>query len=328
MIYLYILEFPNTLPQPDLQQEPSLPPPLLTFICIILPFINCLFLHLRLHPPSWPFAGSPFHSFPPFLHSLHPSPPTACRTLTAGRVYHPLSGRGITSHGRLAGWPCAALPGIHTAARLIQLARLAVETSAILITKMMYFNPTNSIQQWKAAKTDVYVFVHTCVFVRVQKKCVCIFSISEQKHGWIQRMWAWATQSRNSKEDLKAKFGLLTGSCDLNACRWTLTQTQAHSHMCQWQARMWRFKACLSVVSPSEIWLYYLNWTQRGVNTGKPDGHCSQLCQWQPANDLYKQAEMIYILYLSVCLRWCVLYQGLGMCGSEVIFSRSYVYGY
>lgn len=55
-------------------------------------------------------------------------------------------------------------------------------------------------------------------------------------------------------------------------------------------------------MSPSEIWLHYLNWTQREVNTGKPDGHCSQLCQWQLENDLYKQAEMINILYMSICL--------------------------
>lgn len=86
------------------------------------------------------------------------------------------------------------------------------------------------------------------------------------------------------------------------------TNTLTHSHMCPWQARMWRFKARLSVVSPSEIWLYYLNWTQREVNTGKPDGHCSQLCQWQPENDLYKQAGMIYTLCLPVCRRCEVLY--------------------
>lgn len=77
---------------------------------------------------------------------LHPSPLHPA----AQCVHHPLSDRGITSHGRLAGWPCLALPGILEAARLIHLAWLAAETSAILITKMMYFNPANSIQMWKA----------------------------------------------------------------------------------------------------------------------------------------------------------------------------------
>lgn len=72
-------------------------------------------------------------------------------------------------------------------------------------------------------------------------------------------------------------------------------------------------------MSPSEIWLYYLNWTQREVNTGKPDGHCSQLCQWEPENDLYKQAKMIYLLYLSEMLS--TLRHVLGMRGSRVIFA-------
>lgn len=157
MVYFCVFKFlSTTLLQPDMQLEPFLHPPLLTFIFLIsfLPFMNCFFhvcLALILVLPFFP-SSIPLHT------------PTACRTLTAGCVYHPLSDRGITSHGRLADWPCPALPGIHTAARLIQLAWLATETSAILITKMMYFNPTNSIHWRKAAV--IYVCVCLCV-------CVC-----------------------------------------------------------------------------------------------------------------------------------------------------------
>lgn len=50
----------------------------------------------------------------------------------------------------LSAWPCRALPGICAAAAVIPQAWRSVETSAILITKMIYFNPTNSIQVWRA----------------------------------------------------------------------------------------------------------------------------------------------------------------------------------
>lgn len=65
----------------------------------------------------------------------------------------------------LAGRPCPALPGIRAEARLIQLAWLAVETSAILITKMMYFNPTSSVQR-RIALDDLWVRVSACVCVQ------------------------------------------------------------------------------------------------------------------------------------------------------------------
>lgn len=84
--------------------------------------------HLILYPPFNP-SSIPLHL------------PAACRTLTAQCGYQPLSGRRITAHGRLAGWPCPALHGIHAAAQLIQLACLAEETSAILITKWCILIP-------------------------------------------------------------------------------------------------------------------------------------------------------------------------------------------
>ena len=87
-------------------------------------------------------------------------------------------------------------------------------------------------------------------------------------------------------------------------------------------------------MSPSEIWLHYLKWTQREVNTGKPDGHCSQLCQWQPENDLYKQAGIMYILYLSVsvsltvCLpeMLCTVHQGSEMYDRQKILYRRKIF--
>ncbi len=149
--------------------------------------MNCVLPHLRLYPPSWSFPGSSLQSRPSFPSSIPLHLPTACRTLTAGCVYHQLSDRGITSHCRLAGWPCRALSAIHTTARLIQLAWLAEETSAILITKMMYFNPTKSIQQWKAGA--IYsLCVHMCVQKNVTLLSFAIISkvhTFEQKYGWV-----------------------------------------------------------------------------------------------------------------------------------------------
>lgn len=62
--------------------------------------------------------------------------PTACRTLTiltTRCVYRAMSGKGIPITLQFGRQP--ALPGILAAAWLIQLAWLATETSAILITK-------------------------------------------------------------------------------------------------------------------------------------------------------------------------------------------------
>lgn len=74
----------------------------------------------------------------------------------------------------MAGWQADLVLhflGSYAAAQLIQLAWLSAETSAILITKMMYFNPTNSIQA-----------VMIYVFVRVQKYAYFLkIHIYEQK---------------------------------------------------------------------------------------------------------------------------------------------------
>lgn len=102
------------------------------------------------------------------------------------------------------------------------------------------------------------------------------------------------------------------------------SRTQTQSHMCPWQTQKWRFKAGMSVVSPNEIWRYYLSWTQREVNTGKPDGHCSQLYQWQPENDPHKQAEMICVLYLSVSV-WHFMCCILGIRNVWLTCARSYM---
>lgn len=97
-------------------------------------------------------------SFPPFLPHIHCPP--ACRILTAGCVYHPLSQTEASHH--MAGWQTDLvlhfLGSTLPAAQFIQLAWLSVETSGILITKMMYFNPTNSIQRAKA----LMIYVRVC----------------------------------------------------------------------------------------------------------------------------------------------------------------------
>lgn len=113
-----------------------------------LPLSCRLIIHHLAPPPLTPpisiWLYTVYHLilYPPFNPSSTPLRlPAACRTLTAQCEYQPLSGRRVAAHGRLAGWPCPALPGIHTAAQLIQLACLAKETSAILITKWCILIP-------------------------------------------------------------------------------------------------------------------------------------------------------------------------------------------
>lgn len=87
---------------------------------------------LSIHRPAfslisiWPHILTPSSS-----HSIALHIPAACCTRTVRHVYHPLSGGDITSHGRLADWPCPALPETHTTTRLLQLPRLAAETSVV-----------------------------------------------------------------------------------------------------------------------------------------------------------------------------------------------------
>ena len=173
-----------------LLKSPPSAPPLLPLFMLIVFFLQSLFLPSLANPfiPSLPS--------PPPLPSCLPHPNSWVHVSSA------VSERGITSHGRLADWPCPALPGIHTAAQLIQLAWLSVETSGIVITKMMYFNPTNSIQRAKA----LMIYVHVCVCACVCRN-VCIFFLAFiflKSHIWTgssapKRMWDWAMQSRTSK---------------------------------------------------------------------------------------------------------------------------------
>lgn len=114
--------------------------------------------HLILYPPFNP-SSIPLHL------------PAACRTLTAQCEYQPLSGRRITAHGRLAGWPCPALPGIHAAAQLIQLACLAKETSAILITKWCILIP---LTQSDCGKHFFLLFVCDCSKLKHFSMCNCL----------------------------------------------------------------------------------------------------------------------------------------------------------
>lgn len=153
-----------------------------------------------------------------FMSSISFHLSTVCCTLTARRVHHPLSGRRITSHGRLAGWPCPALPRIHTASQLIQLAWLSEETSVILITKMMYFNPSCFIQLWKQLWL-MFVCLFMGLFVYVCKNNICICSgsystilntteIKVNSHSKDVGLSHWGQQDRTREEDvLKSKFG-------------------------------------------------------------------------------------------------------------------------
>lgn len=178
---------------------------------------------------------------------LHPSPPPYCLPHpNSSVVYHALSGWGITSHGRLTGWPCPALPGIHDAARLIQLAWLAMETSAILITKLMYINPTNSIQLWRAEMIYclcvclcVCVWVSVCIPVQVQNSVQFLWQLFNNSYI-IKVIWmnshskgvgsSYAEQhTRRRKEDaFKSKFGL---SLDPMILIHTDGHNHIHNHM-------------------------------------------------------------------------------------------------
>lgn len=67
----------------------------------------------------------------------------------------------------------------------------------------MYFNPTNSIQRWKA------VMIYVCVFVQVQKCANFLYLNKNIGEFSIKRCGTEPMQSKTSKEDvLKAKFGL------------------------------------------------------------------------------------------------------------------------
>lgn len=91
-LFIYVLESPIRLPRQICNQgPPSLLPP---------SSLSVFHSSSGFFPVSiWPRTYYPFIPPPFFTSSL----PAACRTLTARCVYHPLSGRGITSHGRLAG---------------------------------------------------------------------------------------------------------------------------------------------------------------------------------------------------------------------------------
>lgn len=120
----------------------------------------------------------------------------------------------------MAGWQADLVLhflGFHDAAQLIQLAWLAVETSAILITKMMYFNPTNSIQLWGAemiyclrVHLCICVWVSVCILVQVQNCVYFLWPLFKTSYirteMWVNSQSKGVAQQHSTA--LKSKFGL------------------------------------------------------------------------------------------------------------------------
>lgn len=151
--------------------SPSLPPECFSIVHHLSPPPHLPSPPPQLHLALYCLPSNSLSSFQPVPYpSLYL--PTAYHTLTAQCAYPPLSGRLIAAHGRLAGWPCPALPGIHAAAQLIRLACLATETSAILITKWCILIP---LTQSDCGKLSLFMCMRMCMHLAMQLQQICGF---------------------------------------------------------------------------------------------------------------------------------------------------------
>lgn len=178
-IYLFI---PISLP---LGLEPYLPPSLLTFTIVFFPLSSSGFI---LTTPS--YFPSLFSPPPPLSTSQRPASPNSwvCVSSTVRRRHH------ITWQvGRLT-LSCTSWDSRCSPANPPTMA--GHETSAILITEMMCFNPTNSIQMWKAVMiycmcVPVLVYMYMGLCVHVVQLPNCLYFLWEIFHNCPIRTKIW-----------------------------------------------------------------------------------------------------------------------------------------
>lgn len=116
---------------------------------------NSTWMYFYQPTPDSPWSPSDLIQAPPWFSTHPPSCSASPLHPNSSVEFQPLSDRGITARGGLAAWPCPALPGIVSAAPLIQLACLAKETSAIVITKWCILIPLTQSDCGKALMINV-----------------------------------------------------------------------------------------------------------------------------------------------------------------------------